>query len=87
MVDVFSRAEDLLCVIEDYDLEEQLKDLLRSGAEELLDARKVEYSWVSDNHIFLEEEDEDLESDLVDYLDTIYSRFIDDIIDSDEGED
>ena len=82
MVRIFEHVGDFDCISNDSELRGKLKDLLKEGAEELLDARNVEYQWVSDEHIMLEEDSEDIESDLKEYLDEIYFEFIDELEES-----
>lgn len=78
MINVLSRLEDLECT-EFYKNSDKLKELLKEGAVDYCSINGIGFSWVSDSHIVLDEEDDDVEIEIEYLLDDIYFNFIDEL--------
>lgn len=78
MINILSRLEDLECT-EFYKNSDKLKELLKDGVIDYCSSNGIEFSWVSDSHIILDEEDDDVEVEIEDVLDDIYFNFIDEL--------
>ena len=87
MVDIYSRADDLECT-ENYDRVYELKDRLKEGFLEFCSEEIIDFTWLSDRHIAVDDEEdaESLEDDIETALDCIYNEFMEELEEEDDEE-
>lgn len=77
MVNIYSYVEDLECT-EHFDKAEELKELLKDEFEEFCSSQNIDYTWLSDSHIQVEDEEdeESIEDDIKIALTCVYDSFM-----------
>lgn len=83
MLDIYNNVEDLRCLNNGDEV--VLKEKLKEEFLEFCGERNINFTWVSDRHIMIDDEEEEyLEDDIVAMLQGVYEDYLDEILGEEE---